>query len=293
MRRVLAAFGGFLGWLLWTLHVRRGVVMENLRLAFPDWTEARRREVGRRTFENLGRMATEFLTVSRLSPEERARYLAYEDPARQEEIARNARSGRPMLVCTAHYGNFENLAAVHNMMGIPVAMVVRALGGGWFGKFWNRVRSGTGLEVLEVKRGETLKAAQRAMRDGRVLGYVIDQNMPGHRAIFPTFFGVPAATAPTPAYLAMRSGAIVFFVLDVPQPDGTHRIIVEGPLEPRDTGDREADVLAFMQDLNDRLERWVRLHPEHWYWLHRRWKTRPPPEGKRAPRPRRTPPAPH
>ena len=35
-------------------------------------------------------------------------------------------------------------------------------------------------------------------------------------------------------------------------------------------------VLAFMQDLNDRLERWVRAHPEHWYWVHRRWKTRPP-----------------
>ena len=96
------------------------------------------------------------------------------------------------------------------------------------------------------------------MREGKVLGYVIDQNMPGHRAIFPTFFGVPAATAPTPAYLAMRSNAIVFFMLDLPLPDGRHQIVIEGPLAPPRTGDREADVLAFIQDLNDRLERWVR-----------------------------------
>ena len=191
------------------------------------------------------------------------------------------KSGRPMVVCTAHFGNFENLAAVHNLQGYPIAMVVRRMGAGWFGRFWNRGRSRAGLEVLEVTRGETLKAAQRAMREGRVLGYVIDQNMPGHRAIFPTFFGVPAATAPTPAYLAMRSGAVVFFALDVPLDDGRHQIVIEGPLEPPDTGDRDADVLAFMQDLNDRLERWVRLYPERWYWLHRRWKTRPPEGGAR------------
>jgi KDO2-lipid IV(A) lauroyltransferase len=197
------------------------------------------------------------------------------------------RSGRPVVVCTAHFGNFENLAAVHNMQGYRIAMVVRRMGAGWFGRFWNRGRARAGLEVLEVTRGETLKAAQRAMRQGKVLGYVIDQNMPGHRAIFPTFFGVPAATAPTPAYLAMRSNAIVLFMLDVPLADGRHQIVMEGPLVPPDTGDREADVLAFVQDLNDRLERWVRLYPDRWYWLHRRWKTRPPADGGRKRKARR------
>ena len=275
MQRVLAAFFGFVGWLLWVLHVRRGVVMENLRLAFPEWTEARRREVGRRTFVNLGRMVPEFLFVTRLDAAGLARMFEYE-PGRLEAVLSEVRAGRPVLVCTAHFGNFENLAAVHNLRGTPIAMVVRRMGGGWLARLWNRGRDRAGLEVLEVTRGETLKAATQAMRNGKVLGYVIDQNMPPRRAIFPTFFGVPAATAPTPAYLVLRAGAVVFFMLDVPQDDGRHRIVIEGPLEMRRTGDREADVLAFMQDLNDRLERWVRKYPDRWYWLHRRWKTRPP-----------------
>jgi KDO2-lipid IV(A) lauroyltransferase len=116
----------------------------------------------------------------------------------------------------------------------------------------------------------------RSIKSGRVLGYVIDQNQPQRHAIFPTFFGVPAATAATPAILALRSGAAVVFTLSYPLGDGRHRVVVEGPIDVPDTGDRDRDVLAFMQDLNDRLERYVRAHPEQWYWLHRRWKTRPP-----------------
>ncbi len=280
MRRWLVALGGFMGWLLWTLHVRRKVIMGNLRLAFPDWTEEARREVGKRTFVNVGRMASEFLLVTKLSPADLDRMFVYDEEGKAAILGVLAEK-KPVVVCTAHFGNFENLAAVHNLQGYPIAMVVRRMGGGWFAKFWNQGRSKAGLEVLEVTRGETLKAAQRALRDGKVLGYVIDQNMPSHRAIFPTFFGVPAATAPTPAYLAMRSGATVFFMLDVPLPDGRHHIVIEGPIAPPDTGDREADVLAFLQGLNDRLERWIRLHPDRWYWLHRRWKTRPPADGGR------------
>jgi KDO2-lipid IV(A) lauroyltransferase len=274
MRRALGALGGFLGLLLWTLRIRRGVVMGNLRLAFPEWTEARRREVGRQTFLNLGRMAPEFLLVSRLGPAELERRFVHA-PGSYEAVAAACDAGRPVLMCTAHFGNFENLAAAHSLKGHPVTIVVRRLGGGWFGRLWSQGRTRAGLEVLEVTRGETLRAARLAMRQGRLLGYVIDQNVSGRQAVYPTFFGVPAGTAPTPAYLAMRSGAVVFFALDLLLPDGRHQMVIEGPLEPRRTGDHEADVLAFMQDLNDRLERWIRLYPDRWYWLHRRWKNPP------------------
>jgi KDO2-lipid IV(A) lauroyltransferase len=147
---------------------------------------------------------------------------------------------------------------------------------------WRRARARAGVQDLVVHKGETLKAARRALGEGRVLGYVIDQNQPRRRAIFPTFFGVPAATSPTPAILALRTGAAVVFILAIPLGDGRHRVVIEGPLDVPRSGDRERDVLAFMQDLNDRLERRVREHPEQWYWLHRRWKTRP--EGESEPR---------
>jgi KDO2-lipid IV(A) lauroyltransferase len=109
---------------------------------------------------------------------------------------------------------------------------------------------------------------------------------------------VPAATASTPAFLARKTGCAIIFTLSVPLDDGRHRVFIEGPLEVPDTGDGEADDLAFMQLLNDKLERWVRLHPERWYWVHRRWKTRPPaappaqPAGEAPARPAGEPPDP-
>jgi KDO2-lipid IV(A) lauroyltransferase len=273
VRSVLYALGAFLGWLAWTLRVRRRVVLENLRLAFPEKTEADRRAIARATYRNLGRMAPEFLLVPRLTRAELDAIFEYEGWERYE--AARAR-GKGVIACTAHFGNFEVLAAAHTLRGVPITMISRAMGKSGANDLWRRARLRAGVEDLVVKKGETLKAARHALASGRVLGYVIDQNQPPRRAIFPAFFGVPAATSATPAVLALRSGAAVVFVLAVPKGDGRHRVVIEGPLEVPDTGDRERDVLLFTQDLNDRLERWVRAHPEHWYWLHRRWKTRPP-----------------
>ena len=125
------------------------------------------------------------------------------------------------------------------LRGVPITMITRPMGKSGANDLWRRAREQAGVEDLAVERGQTLRAATRSLKAGRVLGYVIDQNQPRRRAIFPTFFGVPAATAPTPAVLAMRTGAAVVFTLSVPLGDGRHKVVIEGPIEPPDTGDRD------------------------------------------------------
>ena len=273
--RILYAVFAFAAWLAWALRIRRGVVMDNLRLAFPEKTEDERREIARATYRNLGRVAAEFLAIQRASDEEIA--TAFEREG--WDIYERARaSGRGVLACTAHFGNFEVLAAVNTLQGVPITMISREMGRSRFNDMWRAARAKAGVEDLVVGRGNILQAAIRSMKAGRALGYVIDQNERSRNAVFPTFFGVPAATSPTPAILARRTGAEVIFTVAVPLGGGRHKVVIEGPIRMPDTGDRDADVLAFLQDLNDRLERWVRRHPEQWYWLHRRWKTRPPPQ---------------
>jgi KDO2-lipid IV(A) lauroyltransferase len=271
-RRWLRALTGALAWLAWVLRVRRRVVMDNLRLAFPEKTEAERLAIARATFRHLGRMASELLRVPRMTPEELERVLLYEN---FEVIHQALASGKGLVACTAHFGNWDLLQTGVSLRGTPISSISRHQARTGADAALKETRRRSGVEELMVQRGATLKAAVRALRQGRALGYVIDQNVSRRRAVFPTFFGVPAATSPTPAVLAMRYGAAVIFALAVPADDERYRVVVEGPLQVPDTGDHDRDVLSFMQLLNDRLEHYVRLHPHCWYWLHRRWKTRP------------------
>ena len=271
-RRWLDALGAALGALVWALGIRRRVVLENLRLAFPEKGEAERRDIARKTYRNLGQMIPDFLRVPFLPREEIERMFVYDG---WEKLEAARAKGEGVIACTGHFGNFDLLAAAHTLKGLPITMISRQMGKSGANDLWRSIRRRSGVEDLVITKGSTLSAAIRSVKAGRVLGYVIDQNQPLRHAIFPTFFGMPAATAPTPAVLAIRSGAAVLFCLSVPLGDGRHKVIFEGPLAPPDTGDRDRDVLAFMQDLNDRLERWVRVYPDRWYWLHRRWKTRP------------------
>lgn len=277
-RRWLAALGAALGRLLWLLRIRRRVVLSNLALAFPERGEAERVRIARASYRHLGEAALDFLRLPGLPREELDRILVHEG---WENFEKARARGKGVIAATAHFGNFEVLAAAHTLRGVPISTISRGMRGGTRGDaLWTATRKRSGVEELVIRRGQTYKAAVAALRSGRVLGYVIDQSEPSRNAVFPTFFGVPCATSPTPAFLAWRTGAATVFTLSVPLPDGRHRVVIEGPLDPPDTGDRERDALAFMQDLNDRLERFVRAHPERWYWLHRRWKRRGP--GPRA-----------
>jgi KDO2-lipid IV(A) lauroyltransferase len=271
-RPVLMAFGAFLGWLIWTLRIRRRVALENLRLAFPEKTEAERRAIARANFRHLGQMIPDFLRVPTLSPEELDQIFVYDG---WENYEKAAALGKGTIACTAHFGNFDLLASANTRRGVPITQIARAMGKNFANDLIREARRRSGVEELVVKPGQTVRAVIKALHQNRVIGWVIDQNQPVG-PIFPTFFGVPAATAATPAFLARRTGCAVLFTLSVPLGDGRHQVLIEGPLAVPDTGDPEADDLAFMQLLNDKLERWVRLHPERWYWVHRRWKTRPP-----------------
>lgn len=271
-RPVLSAFGAFIGWLAWSLRLRRRVTMDNLRLAFPEKTEAERRVIARANYRHLGQMIPDFLRVPTLSPEELDRLFVYQG---WECYERAAALGKGVIACTAHFGNFDLLASANTRRGVPITQVAREMGRNFANDLVREARRRSGVVELVVKPGQTVRASIRALEQGRVLAWVIDQNQPA-RPIFPTFFGVPAATASTPAFLARKTGAAVIFTVSVPLGDGRHQVLIEGPLPVPHSGDHEADDLAFMQLLNDKLEVWVRRHPERWYWLHRRWKTRPP-----------------
>ena len=161
--RWLDAFGTFLGWVVWALHVRRGVVMSNLRLAFPEKSEAERREIARRTFLNLGRMITDFLRVPSLTKEELERLFVYEGWDVYEQAKAE---GKGVVACTGHFGNFDLLAAT----------VVRGAG---VGDRRGRDRGPRGARGVAALGPPALADRGRLAGEGRVRGRGVALPPPG------------------------------------------------------------------------------------------------------------------
>jgi Kdo2-lipid IVA lauroyltransferase/acyltransferase len=270
--RVLCALGEAIGSAAWGLGFRRRVALDGLRRAFPDRTEAERGAIGRAAYRQLGRSLAEVVLSPTVSEVELDRLVRFDGWDRYE--AARAR-GRGVVVAVAHFGNWELLARACARRGVPLTAITRALRGRINERLLAARREG-GLRELSDK-GST-HAALRLLRRGETLAVIVDQNMRPSRGIFVDFFGTPACTTPAAAVLSLRSGAPLIAAFPVRQPDGTHRVLVEGLFAPPAGVHGHSAAVALTQQVTRAVERVVRAHPDHWFWVHRRWKTRPAPE---------------
>jgi KDO2-lipid IV(A) lauroyltransferase len=125
-----------------------------------------------------------------------------------------------------------------------------------------------------IPRGAGVRGVLAALRANRCVALLADQDARG-RGIFVPFFGRLASTPPGPAQLAARTGTPIVMGFAVRGPDLRHELTVLPPLEAR-AGEREEREVERLTALHAAaLEDWVRRYPDHWFWAHRRWKTRP------------------
>ena len=268
--RFLLALGEALGSAAWALGLRRRVALEGLRRAFPERTEEERRATARDAYRQLGRSMAEIALSRGIRDADLEQLVRFEGWDRYESA--RAR-GRGVVVAVAHFGNWELLARATARRGVPLTAITRALRGRLNQRLLAARREG-GLRELPDKGSSG--AALRLLRRGETLAVVIDQNMRPSRGVFVDFFGEPACTTPAAAVLALRTGAPLLAVFPVRGPDGTHRVWVEGPFAPPPGTRGRSAVKALTQEVTRAVERAVRAHPDHWFWVHRRWKTRPP-----------------
>jgi KDO2-lipid IV(A) lauroyltransferase len=268
-RRLLGAIGAFLGALAHGLGIRRGVVRGNLALAFPEKGDAERAAIAAAAYRNAGRSVLEVFAAPRLTAAQVDALLEYRG---FEIFERLFAEKRGVVVASAHLGSWELLASACGRRGIPMNLVTRKLAGRSNAALQQaRARSG----VTEIAPKGALAAGAAALRRGEVVVNLVDQNMLPKRGIFVRFFGEWACTTPATSLMAMRTGAPVLVAVAVNLPDGRTRLCVEGPFPPAEQGAIARRVRAHTQQLVAVIERYIRAEPAQWFWLHRRWKTRP------------------
>lgn len=265
MRWLVVHLGQLLGRLAWLLGIRRAVALDGLRRAFPELGEDRRRAIGRASYVQLGRSLAEI--VMPLPESELDRAVRFEG---WELVDSGLAQGRGVVCAIAHFGNFELLARMGPRRGVKLSVISRNLGDA-FGRWLMKARSSSGVHNLP-DRGSS-REALAALRRGEVLAIAVDQNMRPSRGIFVDFFGDKACTTPAAAVFALRAGAPLIAAFPVRQPDGTHFVRIRGPFTTTMSG--HAAVVDLTQQVTRAVEEEVRAAPDHWFWVHRRWKTRP------------------
>jgi Kdo2-lipid IVA lauroyltransferase/acyltransferase len=268
---VAAWFGRRLGDLAYVvLGRRRRLALRNLGIAFPERAPNDRRRIARQSFEHLGILFAESCFVLRRPLEEITGQIHLE--GREHLRAVMDRHGRA-LVLTAHLGNWELLALAPALTGYPLTVVVRPLDSAALDAWADRLRRTAGVEV--VAKRDALRPVLAALRRGRLVGILLDQNASRHEGVFVPFFGREASTSRAMAVLALRTRTPVLPAFTRRIAPGRHVITIHAPLELPDGTDAEA-IRALTARCTAAVEAAVRETPQQWLWSHDRWRTRPP-----------------
>ncbi len=249
----------------------RRAAMFNLKLAFPDWTDTRRRKVAHGMIRQVGWMAGEFSQFPKYTRENIERIVLL-DGFENFDVAR--RRGKGVLFLTGHMSAWELAPFAQALYGHPLHFLVRPVANRRVDALINGYRCRSGNQPIEKNR--SARSILKVLGDGGTVGILADHNTTLEEGVFVSFFGIPASTTSGLARIALRTDAAVvpgFLSWDAQR--RKYRLRFEPAVELVRTGNEESDVRETTQRFMRVVEDYVRTYPDQWLWVHKRWKTRP------------------
>lgn len=239
---------------------RRKVAETNLKLARLDtqWAE--------KAFENVGLNVAEFARFRRL----RKSFFETEiDGTDLVHIRKALEAGKGAILVTGHFGNWELSGAFIRQSGHPLDVVVKEQRNPYVDRWIdrNRMRQGVGI----IKTGVAIRSVMRSISEGRLVAFVSDQYV-GEDGIVVDFLGLPTMVSKGPAAFAVRLGVPIATGFLVRTAPWKFKFIAFPALWPAPSADKEKEIFRLTQAYTSYLEEVVRKHPDHYLWMHRKWK---------------------
>ena len=260
--------GSFLGTAMYRLvYRRRTVALDNLAHAFPEMSETVRQKIARAAFKNYGTALVEMLWAGGKSAEE---LMSKIRPIEPEILQKHFNGSHGLILLSAHYGNWEFLPlGLRLRLGRPMTMIAQRQRNK---RIDGMIEAGrTRWENRTVSMGVSSREAFRTLKEGAMMLILGDQSGP-KEAVFIDFLGRPAATHRGAAAFSLKTAAPIVLALLVRKNDGTYEAVFE---EVDRTGIEEyseENVIELTRRHVNVLEKHIRLHPDHWLWMHKRWK---------------------
>ena len=272
-RKAVMGLSRFLGRAVYrAAKTERRVALANLDLAFGDTRSAAEKQaIALASLQTFFLTLLDFAWFSRRSRERLDRWLKF------DSSLDSYFTHPPVIVATAHFGNWEVQGQGAALMGAPLLSVAAMFPSEPINRFMTRCREQHGMTV--VPREGALKTLMRTLKKGGRVALLMDQNTRiSEGGMFVRFFGTPATMSPAASVLAIRTGAAIMPVVCRAMPDGSYLGSTPGRIEPA-PGET---VEQLNQKIADAFESEIRKHPDQWLWMYRRWKYVP--EGDKAER---------
>ena len=249
----------------------RNIARDNIARAFPELAPRQVDRLALECFRHFALLIVEIAVLPRKIHVDNWRKRAFmTNPA---DIVGPLLSRRPTLVVTAHFGNWELAGYALGALGFRTYAIARVLDNPHVERFLKSFRQRTGQEIVAKK--DDFGRLTELLQSGAKVATLGDQDA-GPRGVFVPFFGRPASAHKAVALLALEYDAEMV-VVGVPRVGAflEYEIRAADRIDPRDYAGRPDAVQAITARYHAALETLIRAHPEQYFWLHRRWKTRP------------------
>jgi KDO2-lipid IV(A) lauroyltransferase len=264
------SIGRLLGGLVSVIPIQRfAISTDNIQKALGvERSEAKR--INRHVLKHFGQMLFEIPHVVKLKPDELPRYGTF---INEEHLLQAMAKDKGIFFLTGHFGNWELMCIAVAITFKSLAVVARPLDNEPLDRFIDGLRSRFGTEIIPKQRG--MRKILEALRKNKLIAILLDQNVDWYEGVFVNFLGEWACTNKGLALMALKTGTPVVPAFSVRQPDGRYHLIFEPEVALIRTGDKTRDVEDNTILFTSIIERYVREHPDQWFWYHKRWKTRP------------------
>ena len=251
-------------------------IQKNLEIAFPDKDLEWRNQLIARNATEIGRLAADSVRLPRLDAEWVRNHVSC--PMLENYLAclRN-QGGKGLLIATGHLGSFELLGHAIGLMGHPLAAVARNFRSDRFDSWWTGLREARGNKI--IGRKGAFKEIVSTIASGMSVAVLFDQNVTKNHAVFVDWFGVKAATSKSLALAALRC-EVPIYVASI-RYVGDDKYVIDSKecdfsgLYANESLSTDEKVAQITQQISDIYVEMIRGFPEGWFWMHRRWKTRP------------------
>ena len=271
---LLLFFGRILGNLYYTFVKKQRERAVAQMMSALQISESEARKIVRESFINLARNMLDILYMPNLNEKNLSKYIEIDHLERMKDALAQ---GHGVVVLTGHLGTWEWLSAAFTLNGLPVTAIAKLQPNQEYSRALDDLRATIHVEIFNRGTSELL-AAGRALKKGKILGFLADQDA-GPGGAFIDFLGKTASTPMGPAVFAKKFNSPVLPAFIIRQPNGRHLVKIFEVLKFEDTGDTDGDLFRFTEKMTRILEKMIRENPTQWIWFQKRWNT--PPEMKR------------